>query len=87
MLKGRLGRISIDLWLCALILGGFSQASNIPMLQYLPCGSTATFLVRAPIDSLQKECHGNSDLCGIKIDPWSPALFKKYKVQNEREWL
>ena len=44
-LKGRLGGsdISINLWLCALILGGCSQASHIPMVQYLLYGSTANF--------------------------------------------
>ena len=38
--------ISIDLWLCALIFGRSSQASYIPVMQYLPYGSTA----RAPTD-------------------------------------
>ena len=26
----------IDLWLCAFILGGFSKASHIPLMPYLP---------------------------------------------------
>ena len=73
--------ISIDLWLCTFILSGSSQASHIPVVQYLPYGSTANF-------SLQKreEQAGNSYLRGIKmikIGPRSHALLKKYKVQSE----
>ena len=37
------GDISIDLWLCAFILGGSSQAAHIPVVQYLPYGNTANF--------------------------------------------
>ena len=80
--------ISRDLWLRVFILGGSSQASHIPVVQYLPYGSAANF---SPTDSLkiQKERHGNSNLRGvkiIKIIPRSPSLLKKYKVQSEREW-
>ena len=61
--------ISINLRLCVFILGGSNQVSLIPVVQYLPYGSTANFLVRAPMNSLQKriEHHSNSDLRGIKI--------------------
>ena len=52
------------------ILSGSSHAAHIPVVQYLPYGSTANF--RALTDLLLKQeeqWNGNSasDLCGIKI--------------------
>ena len=47
--------ISIDLWLCAHILGRSSQASHIPVVQYIPYGVQK-----------QEEHHG-SNLRDIKI--------------------
>ena len=79
--------IRIHLCPCAFILlGGSSQASHIPVVQYLPYGDLA------PMDSLQKQkdCHDNSDLHSIKIikiGSWSLSLFKKYKVQSEPNGL
>ena len=69
--------ISIDLLLSVFIHGRSSQASHIPVVQYLTYGRTANF--RALKDSLHKreEQDGNSDLCGIKIGPQSQPLFLK----------
>ena len=55
----------------AFTLGGSSQASHIPVVQYLPYGSTATF----DLITITRKRHGNSDLRGIKIGPRSPALY------------
>ena len=59
---------SIHLWLCAFRLGGSSQVSHILVVQYLPYGSTANFLIRAPTISLQKreEMEDNSNIRDIK---------------------
>ena len=66
-LKGRRDT-SIDLWLCAFILGGrSSQASIIPVVQYLPYGSTANFRVRAPADSLQKQEENGTVTTAISV--------------------
>ena len=46
--------ISIDPSLCVFLLGGFHLASYIPVVQYLPYGSTVNVSVRAPMDLLQK---------------------------------
>ena len=46
--------ISIDLWFCTFILGGSRQTSHIPVVLYLPYGSTANVRIRALTDSLQK---------------------------------
>ena len=63
------------------ILGGSSQASHIPVVQYLPYGSIANFGFRAPMDSTQ-EWIGDSDLCGIKIGPQSrPLKYTMCKVK------
>ena len=68
------------LWLCMFILGGSSLASHIPVVQYLPYGSTANFFVRSLTDSL-RERHSNSDLRGIiKIGQRSRLLFGGGKV-------
>ena len=39
--------INIDIWLGRFILGG-SLASHIPVVQYLPYGSTANYRARVP---------------------------------------
>ena len=46
--------INIDLWHSTFVLGGFSQASNVPVVQYLLMASL-------------QQCHSNSDLRDIKI--------------------
>ena len=75
-------RVCVSLFKCGMLC--------CSVVQYLPYGSTANFLVEAPMDSQKREEQdGNSDLCGIKIikiSPPSHTLFKKCKVQSECEW-